>query len=198
MYGFGKNNGRSPVSQDFIWVAEYYDGTYLAEFDFVTKEESSFYGIDRNKLIRFGLVGHGSRMFFETDGTFNINGKSVDIIYRVGDKDYFLTGHHGKYKDIITYKDAESVFRANGGVSAPKINQFNFGYKAELEVDGVKFHVKPIVKIPFNQPVHVNLWIVADKKLDGELIIRYNNREATKIEAPLKKGVGGEINWIVG
>ncbi|EJW14000.1 hypothetical protein PAV_141p01060 (plasmid) [Paenibacillus alvei DSM 29] len=29
----------SPVAQDFIWVAEYIDGTYLSEFDFQTKKK---------------------------------------------------------------------------------------------------------------------------------------------------------------
>lgn len=195
---FAKIDGRSPVAQDFIWLAEYYDGTHLAEFDFQTKEENSFYEIQRNKLIRFGLIGHRMKLFFEVDGIFNLNGKTLGLIYRTKEKDYYLTGHYGKYKDIITYKDAESSFLPNGGVTSPRINQYNFGYKAEITIDDVTFNVKPIIKIPFNQPVYLNLWLVANKKLNGELVIKYGNRESKVIKAPLKKGVGGEINWIIG
>lgn len=198
MIGFNTVDGKSPVAQDFIWLAECYDGTHLAEFDFGTKEENDFYAIQRDKMLRFGLVGHGMKLFFESDGVFNLNGKSVDLIYRTKDKEYFLTGHHGKYKDIITYKDAECAFDSAYGLGKSSITQFNFGYKAEVTVEGVTFNIKPVVKIPFNQPVHLSLWVVANKKLDGELVIRFNNRESQVIKAPLKKGVGGDVNWVVG
>jgi hypothetical protein len=199
MIGFSTSNGRSPVAQDFIWLSECYDGTHLAEFDFSTKAENDFYMIQRDKLLRFGLIGCGNKLFFERDGVFYLNGRALDIIYRTKDKEYFLTGHFGKYTaDIITYKDAESAFHPQEGLMPSRITQYNFGYKAEVEVDGVKFNIKPIVKIPCNQPVLLNLRLVANRKLDGEIVIRVNNREAQVIKAPLKRDVSGEINWIVG
>lgn len=194
---FQHHNGRSPVAQDFIWLGEYINGTHLSEFDLQTGEENSFYTLERDKLIRFGLIGHGMKLFFEYDGIFNINGASIEIAYKIGEKLIPLTGHSGKYSDIITYKDAESLFKQGGGVTAPKINQFNIGYKATIESEGITFHFKPILKVPFHQPVHFNFWLVADKDVDGEFVILRNGRTTHTLKAPLKKGVGGETNWVV-
>jgi hypothetical protein len=191
-------SGKSPVAQDFIWLGEYLDGTHLAEFNLQTGEENSFYKLKKDELIRFGLIGHGMKLIAYSDGIFSINGIVVEVGYRVGDKFLPLTGHVRKnYSDVITYKDAESIFVQGGGVSGPKINQYNFGYKTVIDLDGVTFNFKPIVKVPFNAPVHMNFWLVADQDLDGEFVILRNNREVSVVKAPLKKGVGGEVNWTV-
>ena len=50
----------SPVAQDLIWMAEY-DNNYLSEFDLETKQENSFYDIDKNELKRFGLLGAATK-----------------------------------------------------------------------------------------------------------------------------------------
>lgn len=192
---FSNINGLSPVSQDFIWLGEYYDGTHLAEFNFTDKKENSFYSIERQKLIRFGLIGHGMKLFFEPDGVFNLNGTAIEVAYRLDDMEYSLTGHSGKYNDIITYKDAESALNAAGGVVRNQINQYSFGYKTNLEIDGIKFTFKALCKIPFGQPLYMNFWLVANKKLNGVLVVKRNNRIVAEIDAPLKKGAGGEINY---
>lgn len=196
---FSINNGQSPVAQDFIWLSEFLDGTHLAEFDLQTKEENSFYSIKRDKLIRFGLIGHGMRLFFDVDGIFYLNGKAVELMYRTKDKEYNLTGHWGTKLDIITYKDAETNFNPSTGakLGTPTITQYNFGYKAELKVEDITFKLKPVIKIPHQQPVFIHLWLVANKSMSGEIVIRVNNRESQVMQAPLKKGVGGELNWIV-
>jgi hypothetical protein len=194
---FQNHNGLSPVSQDFIWLGEYIDGTHLAEFNLQTGAENSFYDIKKSKLLRFGLIGHRMKLFTEYDGLFNINGMSIQVVYRVDGKVYPLTGLSGKYSDVITFKDAESIFIQGGGVSSPKINQYNFGYKTTLKIDEITFNFKPIVKVPFNNPVHFNFWLVADTDLDGEFVIIRNGKEYQTIKAPLEKGVGGEFNWVV-
>ena len=58
-------NPKAPTRQPFAWVAEYINGTYLSEFDYITKQENNFYDIDRNSLVRFGLVGDGVSAYFE-------------------------------------------------------------------------------------------------------------------------------------
>ncbi|WP_151734147.1 hypothetical protein [Paenibacillus tengchongensis] len=193
---FTEHNGFSPVAQDFIWLGEYYDGTHLAEFDLRTKDENSFYKIQRDKLVRFGIIGHGHKLFFESDGVFNLNGTGIEVLYQCGGKTYPLTGHSGAYRDIITYKDAESsVNLTNGGMSKAIINQYNFGYKSVLEMDGIKFQFKATCRVPFGQEMYLNFWLVADGTLDGMLQIKKNNRIVEEIIAPLKKGVGGEVNF---
>lgn len=194
---FHKTNGISPVRQDFIWLAEYLNGTHLAEFDFATHEEHSFYDIDRESLLRFGLVGNNMILYFYTDGIFHLNGHTIEVFYRTKEKDYILTGYYGKCRDIITYKDAESSFLANGGVTRPHINQYNFGYKTTIAHEDVTFNFKAICSIPFNQPAYMTFRLVADKQIDGKLVIKRNNLEMIEIPAPLSEGVGGEVNWII-
>lgn len=56
-HDFSEKITRSPVAQSFIWVAEYADGSHLAEYNFDNRKANSFYHIDKTKLIRFGLIG---------------------------------------------------------------------------------------------------------------------------------------------
>ncbi|KLU56409.1 phage protein [Paenibacillus sp. VT-400] len=196
---FNEHSGISPVGQDFVWVGEYIDGTYLSEFDLTTKEENSFYDIDRDRLVRFGVIGHGNKFFFENDGVFNLGGSGIEVIYKDGEREYNLTGHAGKFHDIITYKDAESSVNfavgQGGTVADTTITQFNFGYKSLIEIDGVTFQFKATCRIPFGEPMYINFWLVADQQLNGVLLIKKNNRIATELKAPLRKGVGGEVNF---
>lgn len=203
---FANCNGFSPVSQDFIWLGEYVDGTHLAEFDFTTKEENSFYAIQKDKLIRFGLIGHGMKLFFEADGIFKLCGRMVEVIYSTSEKDYYLTGNiQANYRDIITYKDAVSSGLANfnpyavgeSGVLSTTITQYTFGYKTVLDFGDVKFNFKALCKIPFDSPVYMNFRLVADKELNGKLLVRVNGLVADEFLAPLKPNVGGELNWLV-
>ncbi|OCL28614.1 hypothetical protein U472_00205 [Orenia metallireducens] len=198
----------SPVKQDFIWVGEYLNGTLFSEYDFKTKEHNDFYQIDRKKLIRFGLVGHGRKVYYEVpDGTFKIFGQRIDIIYRTKERDYLLTGNpRQNYNDIITYKDAETVMNIRKlapGVKPQnqlkrdpsRINQYNLGYKAKLTFNNVDFHFKSIFKMPFNKKPYIYIWLVSNKDLEGELVFIRNGKETDRIKAPLEVDVGGELNW---
>ncbi|AHC19031.1 hypothetical protein MHB54_05845 [Paenibacillus sp. FSL M7-0802] len=203
---FVQCNGYSPVSQDFIWLGEYVDGTHLSEYDFVTQAENSFYAIQKEKLIRFGLVGHGKKFFFESDGIFKLAGRMLELVYSTPDRDYNLTGNvFQSYTDIISFKDAEAsglpnyspVAVGEKGVMNSTITQFNFGYKAALRIKNVQFHIKAICKIPFNAPVHMALRLVSDTELDGKLQIKVNGFTTKEFIAPLKPNIGGELNWLV-
>lgn len=195
---FSKNRKYSPVKQDFIWLAEYADGNHYSEFDFHTKQENNFYNINRSSLIRFGLIGHGMELYYEVlGGIFKLNGQMVEIIYKVDDKEYYLTGQQKMYNDIISYKDAESIFTLNPNEAArTNITQFNFGYKVDIEIEGIKFNFKPICKIPSNEPIYINFRLVSSESLDGILIIKKNGFITKEFKAPLEKNIGGELNWI--
>lgn len=189
----------SPVAQDFIWVAEYADKTYLPEFDFNTKTGNSFYAIQKDKLIRFGLAGKGSKFYFEIfGGVFNLNGKTFDFLYKTDEQDYRFTGWPHRYTDIITYKDAETYFLPDfmqkGSPSVGgRITKYNLGYKASLDIKGVNFSFRPIVSVGLNG-VYLNLRLVSGVTLKGNLVVLRNNQVIKEIEAPLQKGVGGEVN----
>ena len=58
MLTFSEVNAVSPIpTQPFVWMAEYFSGG-LAEFDLATGTENNFQDIDRDKLLRFGLIGN--------------------------------------------------------------------------------------------------------------------------------------------
>ncbi|OBR64926.1 hypothetical protein A7K91_04925 [Paenibacillus oryzae] len=191
----------SIVEQDYTWIGEYIDGTCLYEYDINTKQRSDFYSIKRDKLIRFGLIGHGMRLYYEVGGGFfKLNGSLYEIVYRVGNKEYYLTGQFHPYNDVIAFKDAEA-WSSRGHSDTHKfptrITAFNFGWKTKLDVSGVQFSIKAIVTIPYNAPVNLQVSIVADTDLEGQLLFKKNGTEISEFETPLKKGVGGKLMWAV-
>lgn len=193
---FENVKGYSPVSQDFIWLADYYNG-YLSEFDFDTKHENSFYNIEKNRLQRFGLLGNGMKMWFECyRGSFNVNGRIYDVAYKNGDKLYMLTGQDVFQRDIITYKKAYADLKLKGKAEN-KIVAYYFGYKSELNIDDIKFNFKPIVVIPLNKPVHFKIHLVANRDMNGSILIKKNGKFIEDIPAPIKANVGGELTWVV-
>lgn len=191
----------SVSGQDFIWYGEYSDGSIISEYDYKTRTRKSFYDIKKDSLIRFGMVGHGMHFYYELfGGVFKLNGQPIDVIYKCGSEEYNLTGNPIMYNDIITYKNAESTAmftRNEPGKIVNRITQYNFGYKSKILVKGVQFHFKCICSIPYNNPVYMHFRLVADKNLDGKLVIRKNGIVMDEFNAPLKKDVGGELNWIV-
>lgn len=193
---------RSPISnQSYIWVAEYYDNTYLPEFDMKTKEYNNFSHIDRDKLVKFGLIGEGSQIFFDVaNGIFNINGNRIMISYKTDSQEYPLTGRTFLYNDIITYKNAIAEARFSpGDMSLVPTNQqlveFSLGYKKKMELDDVNINFYNIIHLPFNECPYFELKISSNKDLEGKLIIRVNGLVVNTIEAPLIKDRAGLINW---
>lgn len=196
-YNFKPING-----QDFQFLANYYDGNYLSEFDFINNEENSFYSVKRDKLIKFGLIGNGIHLYFESDGIFNLASKSIEISYLENGKEYSLSSRRESYNDIIYFKDAEAYANPNGSMVrtsalGSSITQYNFGYKASFMDNGVSFNFKAICKIPYNQPVMLNFRLVSDRDMNGILLIKKNGKIVDEIDAPLESGIGGEIDWQV-
>ena len=52
------------INRDFIWVSEYLNGSLIYEYDKEKGIENNFYSIDKNQLLRFGLIGHGMRLYY--------------------------------------------------------------------------------------------------------------------------------------
>lgn len=196
---FKNSNGMSYNSnQDFMWVADYVDGNYLLEFDRYNKE-NSFYMIKKSQLLKFGLVGCGHKMYFNTmDGTFEISGRKIELQYvDENDNTYNLTGSGEFYNDILQYKEAESNFNPmdRGNKVKTNIQQFNFGYKQKLNINGVNFNLKVICKIPYNSPIYLEITLTSNKQLNGKLLIKRNNKIIDIINAPLKRNIKGMVNW---
>lgn len=203
MFIFGNREMvKSPTDQNFIWVAEYTDGTYLAEYDLLTHKSNSFYDIDRTKIIKFGLLGDGSQVYFDVgNGVFTINNHRIMISYETNGKDYPLTGRALVYNDIITFKDAVSdanaLFGRKKGLFTNKIIRYNVGYKKKMEIDDVNISFQCIAGIPLDDAAFFHIKITSDKDLNGHLVIRRNGKIVDLLQAPLKAGYSGQAYWTI-
>lgn len=193
----------SPVDQDFVWLAEYQDNEYLSEYDFIAdeegvKKEHAFQEIEKERLVRFGLVGHGNKMFFEANGgIFKINGAMYEVLYKEGEQEFYLTGQNQCYNDIIQYKEAEVLFNPfdPNAEQFKRVAQYNFGYKTELAVHDVNFNFKAICGIPMDGQPFINFWLVSSRELNGRLIMKRNGQVIEEIEAQMEPNKGYELKW---
>jgi hypothetical protein len=185
--------------RDFMWLGEYADGTMLFEFDPKTHEPCDFYALNRPGLIRFGLIGQGLKAYVEAfGGFFKIWGSVIQMVYKQGDKEYHLTGQPQMYGRIISYKEgyADKRFSRAGAERYQEIAAYVIGYKVMLQIEDIQFTFQAEFKLPFNGGAYMAIRLVADKDLNGELIIK---RDASqwRFPAPLKKGESGSMNWVV-
>lgn len=197
---FEISNGMSTnKNQDFIWAADYISGKHLIEFE-PNGKENSFYMIDRNSLLRFGLIGCGHKMYFDSiNGVFTISGRKIEMEYIDENGNvYNLTNCPGTYyNDILQFKSAESNFNPMdiSRKVRTNINEFNFGYKQKLVFNDINFNLKVICKIPYNSPIYLEITLTSNKNLNGRLVLRRNGQAIDAIKAPLKEGMKGTLNW---
>lgn len=192
---------KQPIPQainiPFNWVADYYDGTFLSEYDFLSHNKNSFYAIKQSETIRFGLFGQNMRFFFEnSDGSFMLNGRRVDIGYEIDGKLLMLTNNFNK-KDFITYKEAFTDFKGEEGTQRTNLNSINFGYKTVYERDGYIINFQPVVSLPVGESVYIEVKMTSNTSLNGDLVFFTRGKEAERFRAPLEKGVSGQMNWTV-
>lgn len=184
------------ADRDFIWVAEYLDGNILYEID-RNNIQHQFNEINKQLLLRFGLIGHGCRLFFDTlTGVFNIIGNQYKFIYKTDNNVYNLNEQNIRYNDIINYYSCFSDF-VPSGTSNSVVYQYNIGYKCQLQINNIKFSFKPILHIPLNKPVFMTIKIYSESDLDGWLEIHRNNFKCADIKAPLNREYGQNIYWQV-
>lgn len=189
----------SPVEQEFIWVAEH-EGNTLTEYDFSTKVENAIQSIDRESLMRFGLIGRGQRYYYEVfGGTFKIAGRMYDFSFNSNSKEVPLTGRQHHFNDFITYKNAEMYINPQTleTVVDPTITDYVFGYKTNLDSEDLKMQFKVQCVISYDNPMHFNIRMVPSKKLNGQLIIKQNGKVIDSIPTQIKKNTASELNWII-
>ncbi|MFE6075797.1 hypothetical protein ACFVQB_15095 [Paenibacillus sp. NPDC057886] len=191
---------RSPVPQQYIWVADYYDDTNLTEYDLQTKKSNDFDSIDRDKLISFGIIGQGSQLYYNVaNGVFHINQDRFAISYSVSDEELPLTGRTFLYNDHIQFKNGSSEATLNTKVKEGKfknsIDCFSFGYKKTMNLDDVNINYQCIFSLPDKNIPYLQIKITSDQDLNGQLIIRKNGIIVDQIVAPLKANHSGLINW---
>lgn len=184
----------SPVQQDFVWCAEYADGTDYWEFDPHTKAENAFIGIRRKDLIRFGLIGQGAKMYFEVyGGYFKIAGHLIELSFVQNDQVYPLTGLSVMYHHILTFKHAVADLISYNRTK-PSIQEYMFGYEQEVMIDGLPVTLRVLCHVPFKQPLYFSFELKTSEPIKGKLRV-HKNRTTDEFDAELEANEQGVLNW---
>lgn len=188
---------QQPFSLPLNWNADYVDGSNYSEYS-KDGEKNDFYLIKQNQVIRFGLFGSGIKMFFEmSDGSFNINGKRVEVEYhKTNGEILYLTTNFNK-KDLITYKEAYTDYSNKQGVQKSNISSINFGYKTTYKHGDNDIFFQPIVSAPVNNSMFLEVKMTSSEDLDGFLVFKTKGVEIERFPASLEKNKAGQINWTI-
>lgn len=188
----------SAVNIPFNWVAEYFDGTYLTEYDFKSHKPNSFYSIKQKEVYRFGLFGNNMKFYFDTvDGHFNLQGKRLEVFY-VGENNNIFNLTNNPYpKNLITYKQAYTDFDKSTIEQKTNIESISFGYKTMINKHDVQLYFQPIVTLPFYQSAYLQIKLTSNVSLNGYLAFFVRGKEVERFKAPLEANKSGRINWTI-
>lgn len=185
--------------QEYMWFAEYEDGTKLYEMD-NNCTETQFSEIDKDKLKIFGLMGKGKRIWFDVkDGIINLNGEDKLIFNLLRDVEYnrdtngiiadiikVSNREDTKYNDIIQYKKASLDIGISGETRDRKMYvEMNFiGFKVKIKDNDNIWNIQLILCVPMaNNPLFKYLLktrinsMEKDDRVVLELKIKCNDKE---------------------
>lgn len=195
---FANAGNNQAISIPFNWNADYADGTQYSEYDLLTHKSNNFYSIKQNQVVRFGLFGQGMKFFFEmSDGSFNLNGRRIEIVYE--EENGFI--HHlttnFERKDLITYKEAYADYSNVQGVQRSNLKSVDFGYKTIYTKDDTQIFFQPIISLPFNESAYMEVKMTSNKEINGHLVFKSRGVEVERFYAPLEVNKAGQINWTI-
>ncbi len=187
-------------TRELVWFADYADGSQLCEFEGEEKE-NSFYDIDKEKLLRLGLYGHGDCFSFDIfGGHFNIKSAvyTFGVKNNLNDKLYYFNNKI-IYRDIIQYKSAYSDFNPFNKHEPVKggVYQHSIGYKGKITVEDRNFAIKVLLHVPFNQPVHFEVRVVPDWDFKGLVCFMKNGKLFGYGEGSFVSGKATKSKWVV-
>lgn len=195
---FANAGNNQAISIPFNWNADYADGKNYAEYDLFTHKKNDFYLIQKNQVIRFGLFGQGMKFYFEmSDGSFNLNGRRIEISYEEENGEIYHLTTNFENKDLITYKEAYADYNNVQGVQQSNLKSINFGYKTVYKKDGVQLFFQPVVSLPFNESAFIEVKITSNKSMDGHLVFKSRGVEVERFKAPLEANRAGQMDWII-
>lgn len=195
---FANAGNSQAVEIPFNWNADYANGKNYAEYDLLTHKKNDFYLIQKNQVIRFGLFGQGMKFYFEmSDGSFNLNGKRIEINYEDENGEIYYLTTNFENKDLITYKEAYADYNNVQGVQHSTIKSINFGYKTAYKKDEVQLFFQPVISLPFSENAFIEVKLTSNKAMNGHLIFKSRGVEIERFPAPLEVNKAGQLNWII-
>lgn len=182
----------------FNWNADYANGKQYSEYDLTTHEKNDFYLIQRNQVVRFGLFGQNMKFYFEmSDGSFNLNGKRIEIEYHRDNGEIYHLTTNFENKDLITYKEAYADYNNVQGAQASHLKSINFGYKTIYQKNDVSFFFQPIISLPVGASAYIETKLTSNTDMNGILVFKTRGSEIERFDAPLEAFKSGQINWTI-
>ncbi|OXS74293.1 hypothetical protein B1B04_09200 [Lysinibacillus sp. KCTC 33748] len=196
---FANARSNQAIGIPFNWNADYANGKNYAEYDLLTHKKNDFYLIQKNQVIRFGLFGQGMKLFFEMcDGSFNLNGRRIEIEYIDENSEVYHLTTNFEDKDLITYKEAYADYNNVQGIQKSNIKSINFGYKTTYKKDDTQFFFQSVVSLPLeNESPFIELKLTSNKSMNGHLVFKSRGIEIERFYAPLEANRTGQINWTI-
>ena len=137
-------------------------------------------------------------LFFEmSDGSFNLDGKRVEIEYHDENGEVYHLTTNFENKDLITYKEAYADYNNVQGVQRSNLKSINFGYKTTYKKNDVQLFFQPIVSLPTNDSPFIEVKLTSNKDMDGQIIFKSRGVEVERFKAPLEANRAGQINWAI-
>lgn len=185
MPSYIKNN-MSPISnQLFIWYAKREDGSIVYEYD----DEQNGYSYDKeieskkDSIEEFGLIGNGSKIFFNTkDGVITVGNKEIRIYVESGeDGDVYLPITENKedgvnYKNVIQYKQGTvDVVMDNNMKDVP---MRTIGHYIGYDIKTKEFNAQVILNVPIGGTLNIKVTItLKNTDFSGKYCIQYGDYE---------------------
>lgn len=179
-------NNMSPISnQLFIWYAKREDGSIVYEYD----DEKNGYSYDKeieskkDSIEEFGLIGNGSKIFFNTkDGVITVGNKEIKIYVESGeDGDVYLPITENKedgvnYKNVIQYKQGTvDVVMDNNMKDVP---MRTIGHYIGYDIKTKEFNAQVILNVPIGGTLNIKVTItLKNTDFSGKYCIQYGDYE---------------------
>jgi hypothetical protein len=176
----------SPISnQLFIWYAKREDGSIVYEYD----DEQNGYSYDKeieskkDSIEEFGLIGNGSKIFFNTkDGVITVGNKEIRIYVESGeDGDVYLPITENKedgvnYKNVIQYKQGTvDVVMDNNMKDVP---MRTIGHYIGYDIKTKEFNAQVILNVPIGGTLNIKVTItLKNTDFSGKYCIQYGDYE---------------------
>lgn len=179
-------NNMSPISnQLFIWYVKREDGSIVYEYD----DEKNGYSYDKeieskkDSIEEFGLIGNGSKIFFNTkDGIITIGDREIKIYVESGeDGDVYLPITENKedgvnYKNVIQYKQGTvDVVMDNNMKDVP---MRTIGHYIGYDIKTKEFNAQVILNVPIGGTLNIKVTItLKNTDFSGKYCIQYGDYE---------------------
>jgi hypothetical protein len=183
-----QNTSPLEPKQEYIWFADYEDGNSIYEFD-NSKKETSFYDIDQDKVITYGLLGNHLRISFnKQSGIFNIGGAEYPVFITINNKKVDL---HKIEKKLVHFKMGHSdmlMVPNKPNEYTRSIDGYFFGYRLTYD----KLNIQIIFGIPVaGEDRRLFFGIKASSQLNAQVKVQIGDK--SKI-LPLKSNKTKAVN----